>query len=336
MLIGCADGGCLERRLYEGDFTEFPYRALACRFIINFFKMKIGKAYAKINLTLFITGKRADGYHTLETVFAPIAWHDVLYFSPPAVAGTLELTCTDTALPLDDTNLCLRAARLLKERATESQVAGAAELGVKIHLEKHVPFGAGLGGGSSDAAAVLTELNALWRLHFSVDELAALTVRLGADVAYFLSPSPLVYATGIGDVLTPLSVTLPFWIVTVFPDTVVPTAWAYKNFTLQTGRSLSGVKALTEKICTQPFGKEVQAALARFENDFEPVVFQKYPAVKEAKGELVSQGAVFARLSGSGGAVFGLFTDAARAEDSYRLFLKRYPASLTPPHFHRA
>ncbi len=158
------------------------------------------KAFAKINLGLLITGKRQDGYHTLETIFAPINWYDTIEFTDSDV---ISMSCSNIDLPVDDNNLCIKAARSLQ------QLAGISN-GVAMKLHKQVPFGAGLGGGSSDAATVLRVLNELWQLNASPAELHALAVKLGADVPYFLAIKGLAYATGIGDELDDLGLTLPY------------------------------------------------------------------------------------------------------------------------------
>jgi len=178
------------------------------------------KAFAKINLGLFITGKRDDGYHTLSTVFAPINWYDILSFS---AADTIVMSCTDTELPVDDSNLCVRAACLLQQE-------GDVKDGVSMLLDKRVPFGAGLGGGSSDAATVLRVLNSFWNINMSSVDLHRLAVMLGADVPYFLEMQGLAYAGGIGDELVDLNGAIPWFVVTVFPSEHISTAWAYGNF----------------------------------------------------------------------------------------------------------
>ncbi|MBC8041905.1 MAG: 4-(cytidine 5'-diphospho)-2-C-methyl-D-erythritol kinase [Rhizobacter sp.] len=283
---------------------------------------KILKAYAKINLALFITAKRADGYHDLETVFAPINWFDELHFSP---SETLSMTCSDAGLPADDSNLCMKAAGLLRAESGTKR-------GIKIHLQKNVPSGAGLGGGSSDAATVLRHLNEAWQLHLPPEALLKLASALGADVAYFLSDAPLVYATGKGEVLEPLEFSLPYAVVTLFPHASVSTVWAYKNFKLKPNRTLPDLKAAMQQVCLN----RNAAAFSLFENDFEAVVFEHYPQVKAAKAKLLDAGAVFASLSGSGSAVFGVFNDDRAALNCYDDLRRSYPASLTPADFRRS
>ena len=279
----------------------------------------IVKAFAKINLGLLITGKRQDGYHTLETIFAPINWYDTIEFTD---SDLISMSCTNIDLPVDDNNLCIKAARYLK------QFAGI-RTGVAMKLQKQVPFGAGLGGGSSDAATVLRVLNELWQVNASSVELHALAVKLGADVPYFLAMKGLAYARGIGDELYDLGLTLPYYTVTIFPDEHIATVWAYKNFYPRFDRELPDLKKLASELCIS--GKKED--LPAFENDFEPAVFDHFPAVREVKSILLQAGSIFASLSGSGSAVFGLFEQEDQALAAMKRLPEAYRKNLTPPGF---
>ncbi len=163
-------------------------------------------AHAKINFFLEITGKRPDGYHTLSTLFQTISLGDELTFS---AADDLSLTCSDPSLPIDSTNLVMKAAFRLQEALREPR-------GAQIHLEKKVPMGAGLGGGSSDAAAVLVSLLKLWKRKLPQKQLAELAVKLGADVPFFLKGG-LCAAAGIGEELKILPHLPKTWMVLVYP-----------------------------------------------------------------------------------------------------------------------
>ena len=277
------------------------------------------KSFAKINLGLLITGKRDDGYHTLETVFAPINWYDVIDFSD---SGVISMSCSNINLPIDDTNLCIRAAKSLQKYAGINR-------GVTMKLHKQVPFGAGLGGGSSDAATVLRVLNDLWQVNASSDDLHLLAVALGADVPYFLEIKGLAYARGIGDDLDDLGFTLPYYKVTVFPEEHISTVWAYKNFYPHFDRELPDLKKCVKELCLS--GKK--EVLPVFENDFEPAVFDHFPVVKFVKSELLDAGSVFVSLSGSGSAVFGLFEREDQALAAMKILPEAYRMSLTPPSF---
>jgi 4-diphosphocytidyl-2-C-methyl-D-erythritol kinase len=277
------------------------------------------KAFAKINLGLLITGKRPDGYHTLETVFAPVNWYDIIEFTD---SDLISMSCTNIDLPVDENNLCIKAARSLQ------QFAGTRK-GVSMKLQKQVPFGAGLGGGSSDAATVLRVLNDLWQVNASSVELHALAVKLGADVPYFLAMKGLAYARGIGDDLDDLGLTLPYYIMTVFPEEHIATVWAYKNFYPRFDRELPDLKKLVSELCVS--GKK--DVLPAFENDFEPAVFDHFMAVRQVKLTLLEAGSIFASLSGSGSAVFGLFEQKAQAQEAMRRMPESYRKNLTPPGF---
>jgi 4-diphosphocytidyl-2-C-methyl-D-erythritol kinase len=277
------------------------------------------KAFAKINLGLLITGKRQDGYHTLETIFAPINWYDTIEFSD---SEAISMSCSNIDLPVDDNNLCIKAAKSLQQHAGISN-------GVAMKLHKQVPFGAGLGGGSSDAATVLRVLNELWQLNVSPAELHALAVKLGADVPYFLAIKGLAYATGIGDELHDLGLTLPYYILTVFPEEHIATVWAYRNFYPRFDRSLPDLKYMTSELCLK--GKK--EGLPVFENDFEPTVFDHFPVVRQVKSTLLEAGSIFASLSGSGSAVFGLFEREELAQAAMKQLPETYRINLTPPGF---
>ena len=228
-------------------------------------------SYAKINWSLRVVGKRADGFHDLETIFQTISLHDTLTFTP---SDRFTLTCSDPTIPVDDTNLVARAARAL----------GADR--VAIHIEKQIPAGGGLGGGSSNAAATLVTVSKM----FGIDApLAKIALELGSDVPFFLVGGR-AYATGRGEVLTPLPDPEPSPLLLVLPEERVMTSEAFrslKTFSGQTGMS----------------GPHV--------NDFEEPVFERLPKLREYKQRLTEAGATFAAMSGSGSTIFGVFADAA-------------------------
>lgn len=259
------------------------------------------EAPAKINLGLHVVRKRDDGYHDLETVFLRIGWADLLTVRP---AETLTLTCSDASLPTDDGNLVLQAARLLADTYDVTE-------GATLHLDKHLPHGAGLGGGSSDAATALRTLRDLWALDASDADLHPLAARLGSDVPFFLGPKA-AYATGRGVQLTSLVdpatddlYELPFALVVAVPPAAVSTAEAYRRVTPRaTGRP--DLRAVV-------LSNDLERWRADLTNDFEASVFDQYPAIRHTKQALVNAGAGYASMSGSGSAVFGVFTDEAQA-----------------------
>lgn len=255
-------------------------------------------APAKINLGLHVLRRRTDGYHDVETVLLPIGWHDVL---AARSSDTFRFTCSDSALPTDERNLCVRAAHAL---AAESEIAPWGEL----HLEKHVPHGAGLGGGSSDAAHTLRLLTDLWDLGVPTAALHAIAASLGSDVPFFLHDEAML-ATGRGETLEPLAdepYHLPYALAVVMPPVQVATAEAYA-LVHPNDLGRSDVRAV---VCSNDLDRWRRELV----NDFEAPVLARHPEIREARQRLLDAGAGYAALSGSGAAVFGVFERAGDAE----------------------
>ena len=248
-------------------------------------------APAKLNLFLHVTGRRADGYHSLQTVFCLIDLADTLRFTARA-DGKLTLRRPLAGVP-PERDLCLRAAALLK-RAT-----GQRE-GVEIDLDKRIPVGGGLGGGSSDAATTLVVLNHLWRLGLKREELQRLALELGADVPLFVFGSN-AFAEGVGEILTPLALPAAWYLVLV-PPVAVPTATVFAAPELTRDAKPIRITAFFDGL--------KQRALR---NDLEPVVSKRYPEVAHHLAWLKQHGE--ARMSGSGACVYAEFSteSAARA-----------------------
>jgi 4-diphosphocytidyl-2-C-methyl-D-erythritol kinase len=249
-------------------------------------------AFAKINLDLRVLGSRPDGYHELRTTFQSVALADVLTFT--RTRGAFRITCDDPACPTGRSNLVWRAAALVWKAAGRR----GAPKGVTVRIEKRVPLQAGLGGGSSDAAAALRALPRLWRVHVRPHVLHRLASELGADVPYFLEGGT---ALGLnrGDVLVPLDDIARAWVVIVIPDFGVSTKEAFGWW----DRSLRRRRARPEVA-----------------NDLEPVVARRYPIVRRLTQRLTREEATHASLSGSGSAVFGLFASRAAAERAASAF----------------
>lgn len=244
--------------------------------------MKV-RAHAKINWTLRVTGRRADGFHDLETVFQTISLHDTLTFTP---SDRLSLTCDDPTIPCDASNLVMRAAN------------GAP---YAIHLEKRIPHGGGLGGGSSDAAATLLALG-------RPDP--ALALSLGSDVPFFLVGGT-AYATGRGEVLTPLRNRSGIALLLLFPEERVLTAEAFRM--LRRYSEPAGIERLRD------FDPLRDRDLLI--NDFEESVFEKLPKLRTLKQRLYDAGASWAGMTGSGSTIVGAFADAA-LRDAARALLR--------------
>jgi 4-diphosphocytidyl-2-C-methyl-D-erythritol kinase len=249
------------------------------------------KAHAKLNLDLRVLGRREDGYHELRTIFQAIALHDTLVIeSTPRRAFTLHGDAS--AMPLDEQNLAWKAAAALWAAIGRT----GSPVGVRVTVRKRIPTQAGLGGGSSDAAATLQGLHRWWRARLNARELLSLATTLGADVPYFLVGGT---ALGLarGDDVYPL-IDLPVRdIVIVQPDFGIATRDAYGWLAAgRAGASASSVDRSDE-----------------FTNDFEAVVEKQHPEIRQIRERLLQLGASVARMSGSGSAVFGLFDTPARA-----------------------
>ncbi|HCC53936.1 MAG TPA: 4-(cytidine 5'-diphospho)-2-C-methyl-D-erythritol kinase [Desulfobulbaceae bacterium] len=271
----------------------------------------ICEAHAKINLYLAIKGKRADGFHDLETRMVKITLADRLRLTKRDSDITLE--CPTSDLPTGEDNLVYRAARSFF-------AALGTGGGVHIVLEKKVPVAAGLGGGSSDAAAVLRGLNTLYGSPFSGMALVDLARPLGADVPFFVDECSAAWATGIGDDIQAEAVDPSGWIVLVNPGFSVSTKWVYENFTL----TREGNPYILGRDFVHGHNEGVKLGNLPLYNDLEAVTIGKYPELGRIKDELLADGAHGALMSGSGPTVFGLFENKAQAQKSLARFVKRY------------
>ena len=263
------------------------------------------KAPAKINWFLQILGKRSDGFHEIQSLIQKVTLYDVLSFTP---SDDLMLR-TGAPIPMEQ-NLVYKAAELLKRKY------GIGE-GVVIDLEKNIPMGAGLGGGSSDAASALRGLNELWSLNLSTDELSGTAEDLGSDVPFFLYNS-ISFVYGRGEKLRPCRALKPFNLLLVKPAFDVSTAWVYENFAMLTKKpgKVNNIKHFIRKIEKA----EHDALTGDVSNDLESVTINSFPVIAEIKERLQKQGAVFSLMSGSGSAVFGVFVSRAKAEDAAKAF----------------
>lgn len=243
---------------------------------------------SKINLGLRVMRKRDDGYHDIETCFYPLPWNDILEIIP---SKTMSFTNTGIKVPgRYDDNLCLKAYYLLQEEFDLPSV--------DIHLHKIVPMGAGLGGGSSDAANTLLLLNDLFSLNLSNSQLEKFASKLGSDCAFFIQPSPMI-GRGRGEILSTIDVSLKGkYTVVIKPNVHVSTRDAYN------GVKPNATNTSIDEILKQ---HSIQAWRELLVNDFEPSVFKQFPIIQQVKKELYNQGAVYASMSGSGSAVYGIF-----------------------------
>ncbi len=259
------------------------------------------RAPAKVNLLLRVVGKRADGYHDLDSLMFAVSLYDELTIEA-SMSARASVSCRVSGpekVPGGPSNLAARAAAaVLAQLAVKARVA--------IHVRKEIPFGAGLGGGSSDAAAVVRCLPALLGRRLDPKAAAAIARSLGADVPFFLTCRP-ARARGIGDLLTPVARPPRGALVIAVPPDRVNTAWAYTH---ALGRLTSGRSAST----VRRFPRSIDAVEAWFFNDFQQGVEKAYGSVRRSRKRLEELGARAAVLTGSGCAVVGLFDDARRAE----------------------
>ena len=249
------------------------------------------RANCKINIGLDVLRRRADGFHDLSTVMAPVrGLYDIIEVTP-SDNMSLEQRGFIVDCPVEK-NLCIKAARLMQQRYGIGNVT--------ITLDKRVPFGAGLGGGSSDATAVILAINEIFALNLSEEELIARAAEIGSDTAFFVRNTPQLCA-GRGEIMTPISLPLEgLWLAVVKSvGEGVSTAEAY-----------GGVSPTEPNI---PLEQRLQLPINEWQtvvkNDFEPHIFRACPIIKQLKNRLLDAGAIFASMSGSGSAVFGLFTE---------------------------
>ncbi len=270
-------------------------------------------APAKINLFLRVIRKRPDGYHDLASLMCCVGLYDVISIAPGG--SDIRVSCGHPQVPEDERNLAWRAADLFFSRRG---VHG----GARISIVKNIPVAAGLGGGSSDAAAVLLGLNRLWDDRLSESELMALGRRLGADVPYLIYRKPAL-ATGIGDRLEPFDGLPRAPVVLVNPGIEVSTAWAYKNLNLRLTKQ-------PKQLNYSSFGNKKFSFATGLHNDLEAVTLPRFPVIREVKARLTDMGARGALMSGSGPTVFGIFADMRTAREakgrlaaqrSWRVFL---------------
>ncbi|SVC97224.1 uncharacterized protein METZ01_LOCUS350078, partial [marine metagenome] len=262
------------------------------------------KTPAKVNLGLYILGKREDGFHELETLFQMVNWCDEIKIE--CLEDGLDLICNQPDIPNDDGNLVIKAARLLQTRFPDRCK------GARIHLKKNIPHGAGLGGGSGNAAGTLLGLNFLWGLKLKREDLILMASELGSDVPFFLF-SPCAIGRSRGEILEPVNSSIKFYILMVYPGFTLSTAWVYGNLNLKLTKQKNNISILENFLLQSEFAQLGAAWI----NDLEPVVFQEYPEIFAIKKQILAFGAKGALLSGSGSTVFGLFDNLETVKNAY-------------------
>ncbi len=259
-------------------------------------------APAKINIILKVLNQRNDGYHNLWSLMHTVGLVDQLRFQLLPHRTEIQLRCDHPDVPTDSSNLIVRAATLLLKQTNQS-------VGVLVELQKGIPMGAGLGGGSSDAAATLIALKHLLKLDWTTSDMTPLAMSLGSDVPFFLS-APCAIVEGCGEQVAPIHVQGQRWVLFIKPDFSIETKWAYGK--------------LAELRASQPFTSDIQARMPssplsweqlipHVENDFEQAMEPIFPVLHEIKSQLLSFGAETALLSGSGSTVFALFRNQEEA-----------------------
>ncbi len=266
---------------------------------------------AKINLFLRVTGRRPDGYHELDSLFLPVSLFDrIVIETAPAPATSVSIRCNWADMPLDSRNLAVRAAQLF---LTQAGVSAR----VEIDLHKQIPAGAGLGGGSSDAGAVLRAMASVYR--FDLAALGRLALKIGADVPFFLDPRP-ARVGGVGERITYLKGAVRLDLVIGVPPVAVPTAEIYRY--LERGHwSGPGPSRLPSSLDGATVGPDLLV------NDLEAVALARYPQIGEIRRLFQHLGAAGVAMSGSGGAVFALFPDAGEASRAAQSAIARMPGA---------
>ncbi|WP_353685735.1 4-(cytidine 5'-diphospho)-2-C-methyl-D-erythritol kinase [Thermodesulfovibrio sp. 3462-1] len=269
--------------------------------------MRIFKAFAKINWSLSVLRKRQDGYHDIITLMHAIDLHDTLIFKS---SETIEI---ETNLPVKkENNLVYKAIQALQEYTKIKK-------GVHVILKKEIPCGAGLGGGSSDAAVTLKALNELWQLNLDIKKLHELGSSIGSDIPFFLY-LPLCIVQGRGDIVKPLKIQKSYTLLLVKPDFSISTKWAYESLNFKTQLTTEYEK-INNNIW-QLYNLLCSGDVNSFDlwNDLEKPVLEKYPEIDKIKKKLIEAGAKKALMSGSGSTVFGLFNNEADAKKALKNF----------------
>ncbi len=269
------------------------------------------KCPAKINLSLDVLNRRDDGYHNLSMIMQEIKLFDILKISVcHSLTPIVQFSCDNKNLPTDDSNLVVKAAKLFFEKVGITAQA-------RIHLRKNIPSGAGLGGGSSDAAGTLSVLNTLFENPLDKTQLKALAKLLGADVPFFLHGGCML-AEGIGEILTPLPPLKNAFIVLAKPNISISTAYVYKNLVLDETTKHPDINASITALQNGDIDTLAKSA----GNVLETVAEQMHPEISEYKRKMLSCGAIYSLMSGSGSSVFGVFKDKLSAEKALSEFKK--------------
>jgi 4-diphosphocytidyl-2-C-methyl-D-erythritol kinase len=277
------------------------------------------RSYAKINLLLRILGRRRDGYHNLLSLFQRIDLWDELSYEP--LAGRIEVESDSPELPSGPFNLAFRAAEILASQAGRNA-------GVRIRIAKRIPVGAGLGGGSSNAGTTLIALNRLWNLGLSARELANIGKTIGSDVPFFCHEISAAWVAGRGERVTPARVRFDAWYLLVSPGFSISTAEAYRLWDESPEADKKKLTKGIDKYTISSFQTLTRRALySRLGNDFDEVIFRRYPVFSDLRKEMTALGAKKVMLSGSGSTLFGVFLDKREVQRAETRFQRDHPGS---------
>jgi len=272
------------------------------------------KSPAKINIGLNIINKRPDGFHSLETIFYPLNIYDEIIFT---ISDHFSFNSNDSNLNKEKTNLIIRAKEEIEKYSN-------IKLPVEIYLQKNIPIGAGLGGGSSNAASTLITLDNLFNLNIGSKHLFELAFKLGSDVPFFLNPVA-AYGESRGEVIVPINFKSDKFLLVVNPGIHIATKWAFGLITPMPP-SVS-LKSLINKPRI-----EIEDLITLASNDFEKIVFNHFPEIKEIKEKMLESGSIFSMMTGTGSTVWGMFDDEKTVYQTEIFFkLKNYFTNIQTP-----
>ena len=271
-------------------------------------------SFSKVNIGLKVLNQRDDGYHNIYTIFQELNFGDSIYIEKRD-QGCKIIANVDW-IPTDKSNICFKAYNEIKKEFSKVK-------GLHLKIEKKIPIGSGLGGGSANAAAVLKGINKIYKLKLTASKLEQIAREIGADVPFFIKGGTQL-GKGVGDKLTQINKTIIGTYLLVIPEVSISTKWAYSVIK-------NKLNDQNKKVNFSSFFNGDYSSLKIFENDFEQIVVPAYPEIGAIKTKLLNLGARFASLSGSGSTVYGIFDDEASAKEAELLFNSSHQTFLATP-----